>query len=96
MLEDFKFIGEVKFDERVCKFSKVEYSKYIKEIVEKAALQTYLKKKETHKKKLIDIKYDTFYIQPYMNHTKFGKNEIQLMCLLRSISHPAKNNFRKL
>ena len=96
LLEDFKFIGEVKFDESICKFSKIDYSKHIKEKVEKAAFQAYMKKKDIHKKKLSDLKYDSLQIQPYMNHTKFGKNEIQLMCLLRSKTHPAKNNFRKM
>ena len=53
-------------------------------------------KKEIHKKKLSDLKYDKFQIQPYLNHKSFGKKEIQIMCLLRSKSHSAKNNFRKM
>ena len=55
----------------------------------------YMIKKEIHKKKLSDINYDKFQIQPYLNHKSFGKNEIQIICLLRSKSHPAQNSFRK-
>jgi hypothetical protein len=96
LLEDFRFIEEEKCDERICKFSKSDYTKYIKEKVEKAAFKSYILKKEIHKKKLGDLKYDRFQIQPYLNHKSFGKKEIQIMCLLRSKSHPAKNNFRKM
>ena len=93
---DFEFIGEDIFEERISNFSKIEYSNHIKKKVEKAAFTLYTGKKETHKQKLGDIKYDTFKIQPYMNHKKFGKKEIKLMCLLRSNSYPDKMNYRKM
>ena len=64
--------------------------------MEKAAFKSYIMKKETFKKKLGDLTYDSFQIQPYMNHKSFGKKEIQLICLLRSKSHQAKNKFRKI
>ena len=31
-----------------------------------------------------------------MNNKRFGVKEVRLMCLLRSKSYPAKNNFRKM
>ena len=96
LLEDFRFIEEEKCDERICKFSKNDYTIYIKDKVEKAAFKSYISKKEIHKKKLGDLKYERLKIQPYLNHKSFGKNEIQIICLLRSKSHPAQNSFRKM
>ena len=40
LLEDFRFIEEEKCDERICKFSKIDYTKYIKEKVEIAAFKS--------------------------------------------------------
>ena len=41
LLEDFNFIEEEKYHDKICKFSKVDYAKYIKERVEKAAFKAY-------------------------------------------------------
>ena len=83
-------------DEKISSFSKSDYSKHIKIMVEKAAFSMYMQKKEVHKKKLSDITYNQFVGQPYMNNKRFGVKEVKLMCLLRSKSYPAKNNFRKM
>ena len=42
-------------DEKISSFSKSDYSKHIKIMVEKAAFSMYMQKKEVHKKKLSDI-----------------------------------------
>ena len=76
-------------------FSKKDYSKHIKIKVEKAAFSLYMQK-IINKKKLCDITYNQFACQPYMNNKRFGVKEVKLMCLLRSKSYPAKNNFRKM
>ena len=43
-----------------------------------------------------NISYEHLELQNYMNHPKFGQKEIKLMCLLRSKTHSAKLNFRKM
>ena len=96
LLKDFEFIGEEKCDKKISALSKEQYRNCIKSKIEKAAFNLYMQKKEVHKKKLGDLKYPTFGIQPYMHNKMFGKNEIKIMCLLRSKSYPAKMNFRKM
>jgi hypothetical protein len=96
IVKDFEFIGEEMCIEKISSFSKKDYSKHIKMKVEKAAFSLYMQKKEVYKKKLCDITYNQFACQPYMNNKRFGVKEVQIMCLLRSRSYPAKTNFRKL
>ena len=96
LLLDFEFIGEEKCDNKISSLSKEQYRKWLKSKIEKAAFDIYMQKKEVHKKKLGDVKYPKFGIQPYMYNKMFGKKEIKIMCLLRSKSYPAKMNFRKM
>ena len=49
-----------------------------------------------NRKKTKDLVYEQFELQSYLSHPKFGKNEVKLMCLLRSRTYPAKANFKKL
>ena len=96
LLLDFEFIGEEKCDNKISSLSKEQYRKWLKSKIEKAAFDIYMQKKEVHKKKLGDVKYPKFIIQPYMYNKMFGKKEIKKMCLLRSKSYPAKMNFKKM
>ena len=96
ILKDFEFIGEVKNDEIIMKIDKEEYKKLIHKKVEKAAIASYIRRKENKLSKLDDLKYTTFELQPYFSCPEFGPKEVRIISLLRSKSHPAKDNFRKL
>ena len=63
--------------------------------MKKAAFQEYLSQKQG-KKKLDDIKYDCFSIQPYLKSAEFSVKERELLYSLRSRSHEAKINYRKM
>jgi hypothetical protein len=96
LLKDFEFIGEVKNDEIIMKIDKLDYKKIVKRKVEKAAIASYMKRKEEKLTKLDAITYTSFQLQPYFNCLDFGPNEIKILSLLRSKSHPAKTNIKKL
>jgi hypothetical protein len=93
--KDFQFIGGRICDEMIKSMCKNEYKKLIKQKVEKSAFNEYMIKKENHTK-LQDVKYDKLKIQNYLSNTHFNKEEIKIMCLLRSKCHPAKVNFHKM
>ena len=63
--------------------------------VEKAAIASYMKRKEEKLTKLEAIKYSSFKLQPFFTCSEFGPKEIKIMSLLRSKCHPAKSNFKK-
>ena len=96
LMNDFEFIGEVMNDEIIMKIDKIQYKKLIHIKVEKAAIDSYLKRKEEKLTKLQAIQYSSFKLQPYFTCSEFGPKEIKIMSLLRSKSHPAKSNFKKL
>ena len=60
ILKDFEFIGEVKNDEIIMKIDKLEYKKIIKRKVEKAAIASYMRRKEEKLTKLDAITYTSF------------------------------------
>ena len=96
LAKDFNFIQVEQNDEHIMRLGKKEYSSYIKRKVENSAFKLYLNHIRNNRKKTKDIVYEQFELQPYFTHAKFGKKEIKLMCLLRSKTHPAKANFKKL
>ena len=54
---DFVFIEEDFNKANILQYSKEKYSKYIKEKVEKAAFNEYIKLKQSCKKKLINVHF---------------------------------------
>ena len=94
--EDFEFIGEVLNDDFIKSTTKNAYKLFIKNKVRKAAFESYLKLKERSKKKLKNLNYKDFGMQPYLNSNKFSTSEKQLLFSLRSKCYPAKMNFKKL
>ena len=78
------------------KIDKLEYKKFIKRKVEKAAIASYMRRKEEKLTKLDAITYTSFQLQPYLSCLEFGPKEIKNLSLLRSKSHPAKTNFKTL
>ena len=94
--KDFQFIEKIQNDDAIIKQGKNQYFSHIKEKVEKAAFTLYQNHIRTNKKKMKNISYEHLELQKYLNHPKFGQKEIKLMCLLRSKTHPAKFNFRKM
>jgi hypothetical protein len=96
--KDFAFIGE-DFNESfnlILGSSKEAYNSYIKEKVASAAFKEYLYLKQKCEKKLKDLNYTVFNIQPYLISRKVSMEEKQLLYSLRSKCYPAKMNFRKL
>ena len=75
---------------------KEENKRLIQKKAEKAAIASYIRRKENKLTKLDDLKYTTFELQPYFSCPEFGPKEVKIISLLRSKSHPAKANFRKL
>ena len=51
---------------------------------------------KTGKKKLEEIKYESFSIKPYLKSAEFSMKERELLYFLRSRSHEAKINYRKM
>ena len=92
---DFSFLGiELKEDD-IKLYTKVEYRKKINKLVKKAAFSEYIKEKE-QKSKLNNLTYETFNIQPYLTKCGLTKKEISILFSLRSNSHPAKCNYKKM
>ena len=93
--EDFKFIEQEMDDEKIKSITKEQYKKQVKQWVRKAAFKFFIKEKEGHKK-VQNIVYEDFAIQPYLKSKLFNAEERNLLFALRSNCHPAKNNFRKM
>ena len=94
-LKDFEFIG-VELDEReISSTPKSEYKTRIKNLVKKAAFD-YMSKEKRGLSKIKDIRYDSLKIQDYLISPDFNPKERNLLYALRSRSHPAKLNYRKM
>ena len=92
---DFEFMN-INFDEQEIKRTPKEtYRKKINDLIKRAAFKELLEMKNS-KSKTKDLKYETFYIQPYLKCPKFNNSERKLLYSLRSRMHPARNNFKKL
>ena len=63
---------------------------YMKNKVRKSAFESYLKLKERSKKKLKNLNYKDFGMQPYLNSNKFSTSEQQLLFSLRSCKNELK------
>ena len=77
------------------KIPKETYKKIVKNLVEKAALKTYVAKKETHQK-IRHLEYERLELKPYLKSNEFSGKERKLLTLLRSRCHPARNDFKKM
>ena len=75
---------------------KDEYLKYIKEKVKNAAFKEYCRLKQICEKKLGNVHYSEFVIQPYLVSSDLSLPEKQLLWSLRSKCYPAKMNFSKM
>ena len=70
--EDFELFGEV-INEDIIKYTpKNVYKHFINKKVRKAAFESYLKLKESLKRKIINLNYNDFEMQPYLNSNKFS------------------------
>ena len=76
LTKDFEFLKESQNDEDIIKMGKSEYSRQIKCKVEKAAFSLYVNHIRVHKKKMKNITNEKLKLQTYMNHPKFGQQEI--------------------
>ena len=95
LLKDFEFIG-VELDEReISSTQQSEYKTRIKNLVKKAAFD-YMSKEKRGLSKIKDIRYDSLKIQDYLISPDFNPKERNLLYALRSRSHPAKLNYRKM
>ena len=95
LMEDFVFVENGMNDEEIKKIPKETYKKIVKNLVEKAALKTYIAKKETHQK-IRHLEYERLELKPYLKSNEFSGKERKLLTLLRSRCHPARNNFKKM
>ena len=94
--EDFEFIGEELNEEFIKSTPKNVYKQLIKKKVRIAAFTSYIQLKEKSKKKMKDLHYNEFKMQPYLNSNMFSTSEKQLLFSLRSKCYSAKMNFKKL
>ena len=77
--------------------SKIQYKKKINDMVNKAAFKYLTKQKEGHKKvKKKNLVYKDLQIQPYLTSKLLNNDERNLLYSLRSMCHPAKQNFGKM
>ena len=74
---------------------KDQYKKEIKHLNNTAAFNNFMGLKETHKK-IDQIKYEEFRIQPYLKSKVVSQKKKKLLYLLRSQCHNSKYNFKKL
>ena len=93
--KDYQFIGLNITDEEITVFSRLDYKKKIKNLIQKAAFDYFLKEKLKHSK-LNGVTYSDFKLQPYLIDSQFSKEERNLLTSLRSRCYNAKINFRKL
>ena len=93
--KDFEYIGVEMDEERIKNLTKQEYKQEINTKVKSAAFQELKNMQEKHKK-LDQVVFSDFIIQPYLKSNLFSKDEIKLLYLLRSKCHSSKQNFRKL
>ena len=92
---DFQFLG-IKMDENVIiNTPKLVYKKFIKSLIKKAAFEEYMQEKSS-KSKLDEVTYESLKIQPYLTEYKLNTQEKNLLYSLRSRSHPAKSNYKKM
>ena len=93
--KDFQFLGRDIDEDYIKNSSKIEYKKEVKKLIKKAAFEEYMQEKIT-KSKLNLLKYEQLDIQPYLQEPRLSMKEINLLYSLRSRSHPAKTNYRKM
>ena len=79
--KDYQFIGLHISDEEINAFSKNEYKKKIKNLIQKAAFNYFLKEKLKHSK-LNEVTYCDFKLQPYLIDSQFSKEERNLLTSL--------------
>ena len=82
-------------EEDIQKMSKIQYKQKINDLVKKAAFKYLSNKKEGHKK-VKNLVYHDLKIQPYLTSQLFNNEERNLIYSLRSMCHPAKQNFHKM
>ena len=93
--KDLEFIGVELDDKEIASTSKSEYKQKIKNLVIKAAFD-YMRKEQKGLAKIKDIRYDSLKTQDYLKSQDFNPKERNLLYSLRSRSHPAKLNYRKM
>ena len=92
--EDFRFIGIEMKEEEISSIPKSDYKDKIKALIRNAAFGSLREIKSKHKK-LNNICYLSFQIQPYLTSSKFNNKERELLYLLRSNCYKSKINFKK-
>ena len=95
LLKDFEFIEETMDEEDIQKMSKIQYKQKNNDLVKKAAFKYLSKQKEGHTKVKNLVNHD-WKIQPYLTSQLFNNEERNLIYSLRSMCHPAKQNFHKM
>ena len=94
--KDFSLLEEDLNEDQISNTPKDVYKKWVKEKVKTAVFKEYLKLKEESKKKLKDLHYEEFAIQPYLTSNEISIEQKQLLFSLRSKCFSAKMNFKKM
>ena len=93
--KDFEFIGIERNDQEISSTPREVYRKKIKKLVEASAF-TYMMNIKEGLTKLSETKYDKLGLQSYLRNPTFSREEQNLLYALRSRSHPAKSNYKKM
>ena len=93
--KDFAFLGIELNEHEIKSTNKCDYKKKIRNLLMKAAFAEYMKEKD-QKSKLNNLTYDSLKIQPYLTKNSYSHKEKCLLYSLRSRSHPAKSNYKKM
>ena len=92
---DFLFLGRDIDEDYIKNISKSDYKKEIKQLIKTPAFKEYMQEKN-NKSKPNPLKYEHLTIQSYLTEPILSRKEINLLYSLRSRSHPAKQNYRKM
>ena len=92
---DFKFIGLEMDEKDIAMTPKNEYKIKINKLFKQAAFEFMIKLKNGLSK-IENVIYETFSTQEYLKSKSFNSEERNLLYSLRSRSHPAKMNYKKM
>ena len=93
VIDDLNMINQEINENAIIAMSELQYKKFIKKHIEKAAFRNLSEVQASHSK-VRDIKYESFLAQPYILSTAFSNSEIVTLAALRSHTiRGLKSNF---
>jgi hypothetical protein len=92
---DFDFIKKEMDENEIASTPKSLYKEKIKKLIDKSVFEYFINQKRSHKK-LNDVTYSNFKIQPYLITHTLNNKQKELLYNLRSQCYGSKNNLKKM